>query len=843
MMKGRFSLLASCACLMAAPAVAQDQPTTSAPPVPTQTDGPLVEGEDSDQSDIVVTGVARGQNRLDSSVSVSSLGFEEIQKTAPRSVAELFRNLPGIRSESSGGEGNANIAVRGLPVASGGAKFLQLQEDSLPILEFGDITFGNADIFLRSDFNVGRVEAIRGGSASTFASNSPGGVINLISKTGETEGGSVQGTVGLDYGEYRLDFDYGAKLSDTLRFHVGGFYRQGEGPRRAGYDGNKGGQIKLNVTKEFEGGYIRFYGKYLDDKAIAYLPNPVRVTGTGDDPDYSNVPGFSINNDTLHSRYFTRNVTLDGNNNLVSRDIRNGQRPLVKSFGLETEFEVGDGLKLTERFRFSDISGSFTSPFPGSVGNGADTATALGGPGASISYANGPLAGQAFSPTGLVASIVVFDVQLNSLDNITNDIRLSKEFAVGGNTLVATAGFYKSRQTVDTDWLWTSALLEVRGGGNAALLDVRDATGQLVTQDGFYGYSARFFGNCCRRSYDVDYNTNAPFASLSFDAGQLTLDGSVRYDFGDAQGSVAGAELGGARNGIVARDMNGDGAIQPNTLNSDGSTRLSPEQQVGFIPLTSPAPVDYDYNYFSYSFGANFRLTDDFAVFGRYSRGGRANADRLLFGPAVRTTDGGLIDEDAAVDIVRQAEAGLKYQSGPLRLYATGFWARTEEQNFEATTQRRFDREYRAYGLELEGSYRYGPFSIVAGGTYTDAEITRDVREPVLEGNRPRRQAKFIYQVTPQYDAGMFTAGANVIGTTDSYAGDNNDLILPGFTQVNAFLQVRPLERVQLSLNANNLFDVRGFTEAEEGTIPANGIVRARSINGRTISASVRFDF
>ncbi|WP_346962849.1 Plug domain-containing protein [Sphingomonas sp. S-NIH.Pt15_0812] len=60
----------------------------------------------------------------------------------------MFRNIPGIRSESSGGDGNANIAIRGLPIASGGATFLQLQEDGLPVLEFRDITFDNADIFL-----------------------------------------------------------------------------------------------------------------------------------------------------------------------------------------------------------------------------------------------------------------------------------------------------------------------------------------------------------------------------------------------------------------------------------------------------------------------------------------------------------------------------------------------------------------------------------------------------------------------------------------------------------------------------------------------------------------------
>lgn len=791
----------------------------------------------ADNSEIIVTAVARGQNKLDSSVSVSSLSADAIQQAAPRSVAEVFRNIPGIRSESSGGEGNANIAVRGLPVASGGAKFLQLQEDGLPVLEYGDITFGNADIFLRADFNVQRVEAIRGGSASTFASNSPGGVINLLSKTGETEGGAIQASTGLDYSDYRLDVDYGGKLSDDLLFHIGGFYRQGTGPRQAGYDGNKGGQLKFNITKQFAGGYIRFYGKYLNDRAIGYLPNPVRVTGTNSDPKYRNIPGFSINQDTLHSRYITRNVTLDGNNNPVVNDIRDGQHPVVKSFGLESQFEIADGWQVTERFRYSDVSGRFISNFPANVDSATSIATAMGGAGATLSYANGPRAGQAIANpsalngNGLLAQIVVFDTKLNSLNNITNDIRVTRDFDMGGGKLSFTAGFYKSRQTIDTEWLWTSLLSDVVGGGKAALVNIASATGQPVTQDGIYGYGASYFGGCCRRSYNVDYNTNAPFASLSWASDKLTLDGSIRYDFGDANGSIAGADLGGGRIGTVSRDMNGDGVI------SDAETRVS------VIPLTSPAPVDYNFHYWSYSLGANYRLADDLAIFARYSQGGRANADRLLFGPAVSTVDGHLVDSNAAVDMVKQAEGGVKYRAGGLALYATAFWARTEEQNFEATTQRFVDRKYRAYGLELEGNYRAGIFSLTAGGTWTKSKIVSDALNPWVVGNVPRRQAEFVFQATPQIDVGPVTVGANVIGTTSSYAQDSDQLKLPGYTTVNTFLQYRPVDRVQLSLNANNLFNVKGFTEAEEGAIPANGIVRARSINGRTISAAVRVGF
>ena len=85
--------------------------------------------------------------------------------------------------------------------------------------------------------------------------------------------------------------------------------------------------------------------------------------------------------------------------------------------------------------------------------------------------------------------------------------------------------------------------------------------------------------------------------------------------------------------------------------------------------------------------------------------------------------------------------------------------------------------------------------------------------------------------------------GANVVGTGDSYAQDSNQLKLPGFTQVNAFASFKATDRIELLVNANNLFDTTGFTEAEEGSIPANGYVRARSINGRSISGSVRFTF
>ena len=784
-----------------------------------------------DASEIVVTAVARGQNVLDSSVSVSSLNSEAIVDLAPRSSAELIRQIPGIRSESSGGEGNANIAVRGLPVASGGAKFLQLQEDGLPILEFGDITFGNADIFLRTDYSVARVEAVRGGSASTFASNSPGGVVNFISKTGTREGGSLGLTAGLDYREFRADFDYGGSIDADTTFHIGGFSHIGDGPRDVGYDGARGGQIKANITRNFANGYVRVYGKYLNDHSVAYLPNPVLVSGSDADPTYTSIANFSINSDSLHSPNFRPITTLDQANQVETHNINEGMHPKVLAGGIEAQFDIG-AFTVTNRFRYADISGAFVSPFPGSVTGAQAAANAIGGPGSSLFYASGPQAGQivanpaTLGGNGLVANIVTFNTRLNSLDNLTNDLRATTEIDFGGGSASLTGGFYYSQQDIDTAWLWTSHLMSVEGNGDAVLLDVRNAAGVPQTQNGTVGYSAAFFGNCCRRSYDLEYTTKAPFAALGLEFGGLSLDGSVRWDFSEAKGRTFGDGP------VTTRDINGNGTIN------------RAETLVSVLPTTGAALVDYDTDYVSYSVGANYLVTDSFSIFGRYSRGGRANADRILFNANnVDPATGALRSSDVAVDFVKQAEIGAKYRSGGLSFYATVFDARTEEENFEATTQTVFSRAYKARGVELEGAYRMGPFSLSGGATYTDAEISRDNISPANVGNTPRRQADWIYQATAAYDSELFGLGVNAVGTSDSYAQDSNQLVLPGFTVMNAFVNLRPTDGITLSLNANNVFDTKGFTEAEEGAIPANGIVRARSINGRTLSASVRFDF
>ncbi len=775
---------------------------------------------------IVVTGTRGNLTKFKSSVSVSSLSEESILAAAPRSAAEIFRNLPGVRSESSGGDGNANIAVRGLPVASGGAKFLQIHEDGLPVLEFGDIAFGNADIFVRADQNVARVESIRGGSASTFASNSPGGIINFISKTGKDEGGAVAASFGIDYRDYRVDADFGTEVADKLFFHVGGFYRVGDGPRNAGYTAQKGGQIKANLTKEFENGFVRLHFKHLNDRSIGYLPMPIAVSGTNGSPKYGNVANFNAKSDTPHSALFQTDIGLDGNNNRRSTDLADGMRPIVTSFGAEVNFDLDGGWNITNKIKYSRNRGRFVSPFPSEAGaaQGIANGTAdlvLGGTntGAVLRYASGPQAGQTY--TGLVLRTHLFNTEINNFDHFGNDLKLTKSVETGSGKIDLTAGYYRSSQNINMDWVWNSYLLELKGN-NAAPLDVFSSTGQKLSTNGLYAYGVPFWGNCCQRNYDAKYDIDAPYISATGEFDALTVDGSLRWDNLRARGNYSGATQ------AANFDVNGDGIIQPN------------ERSVSTINKGAASPINYNVNYVSWSFGANYRFADNIAAFGRISRGGRQNADRLLFG-TVRAD--GSVRKDDAIDFVNQYEAGLKFRGDGVSVEATGFYAKTEEQNFEATTQRFLNRKYRAYGLELSGNYRYEGFNLLASATWTNARIASDEISPANKGKTPRRQASLVYQLTPSYSFDRFKIGANVIGTTKSYAQDDNLLVMPGYAQVNAFIGADITEGLSFTVNANNLFNAFGLTESEEGSIPGNGIIRGRTINGRTVSATLKYSF
>jgi outer membrane receptor protein involved in Fe transport len=765
--------------------------------------------------EVVVTGVVNPRAKIKSSVSITTLDVKQVEQSAPRSTAEIFRTIPGIRSESSGGEGNANISVRGVPISSGGSKYLQIQEDGLPVLLYGDIAFATADIFTRFDRNIAKIEAIRGGSASTLSSNSPGGIINFISKTGKTEGGSMVTSFGLDYNDFRTDIEYGARIGDGLYFHAGGFYRTGEGVRSPGFTANNGGQFKMNVTKEFENGSVTVYAKFLNDRAAAFMPMPIKVTGSNSNPNWESISGYDATSGTQQSPYLMHNVGLDGNGNVRRGNVADGMHPVSKTLGASINFELADGWKLTNNGRFSSNSGQFITPFPAEVASAATIANSFGA-GSTLTYAND---GTAFNnPNGLVSRIHMFDVELNNFNNFMNDLRITKKFDKFG----LTAGYFKSIQNISMSWLWNSYLQEV-SDNNPRLINVTSAGGNLLSTNGLYAYGVPAWGNCCTRNYDTQYNVSAPYANVSFDAtDKLSLEGGIRFDMGQVNGSFAGSSQ-------TVYDINNDNVIS------------APETSVSAINTANTTAVDYDYDYVSYTLGANYLIDDNQSVFARYSKGASAKADRILFS-GLNYLDG---DKINSLDYLAQAELGYKRKFSKGYVYATFFTSTTtEEGGFEATSNSIIENDYRSIGLEVESSYNVNSdFNLRGGFTYTKAEITSGANE----GNEPRRQPKMMYNFIPTYKFGKANNvfGLSFIGQTKAYAQDSNELVMNGFVIVNGFVEFGITKGLSLNLAGNNLLNTLAITEAEEGSITANttNIVRARPLPGRSLSMALTYKF
>lgn len=801
--------------------------------------------------EVIVTGVAReGVSKLEASVSVSSLTQEDIEKIAPRSVAEIFRSLPGIRAESSGGNGNANITVRGIPLATGGSKYMQIHEDGLPVLEFGDMNFANTDNFIRYDWTLGRVESIRGGSASTTASNSPGGIINLISKTGGDEAGSVGISFGADYDEFRTDFEYGGRISDSMYYHVGGFFRDGEGVRETGFNGDSGGQIKFNLTKELDDGFLRFYFKQLDDKVTTYLPSPVRVNSNGR---FGSVPGYDASSQTLHSQQTANITTFDPYGNAMERSVSDGIESKVDAFGFEFDKEVGDGWSVNNKFRRSSISGGFISPFTDGFAGGTDTIT---GKGASL-CADASINGQALDCTNVIATIngaaapgdqlaftnLLFDTSFNDVGLLVNDFSVSKSF----DRLNFDAGIYYSKQSIDISWNSWHTRMQTLDGANSenihyvAVGGTTDAEGNPV--DVVLADNGAVTQSFLSWDWDLEYTTFAPYLNLGFQVSeQLYVDAGIRRDSVEA----AGRRLDGCCGGNVDADLNGNGVIDPLLESTAGVSAGFITGGVRVLNENSSAVtnVNYDADNTSFTLGAAYLLSDDSSVFARFSSGGRAIGDRLTQIGGALNTDGSLTRTTDGYDDVEQLEVGYKKQGENWDVYVTLFDTAVEETNAEITSGLTFIREYEATGIELEGNTSFGNgFSVSGNVTWVDAEIARDANNQSVVGNTPRRQADVIYTITPEYAVGNFAVGASIVGSTEFYMQDNNDLKQDAYNLVHLFARYDITEDLVVTFNVNNLTDEFVVTEAEEGSAARGAFVRARPLSGRSSAIGVRYSF
>lgn len=220
---------------------------------------------------VTVTGSFEPQMRLESSTAVNVLKSKDIQKVVPRGTADLLQSIPGTFTDASAGEVFTKVYTRGISAAAEddiGWYYVSLQEDGLPV-SLVQHSYYTPELFQRTDLFTEKVEAIRGGSASITALNAPGGIYNFISR-GPTDnfGGELQLSGGIQ-GEgnplFKIDGVIGGPIGSNWFFNAGGHYRRDDGARNVDFVFSKGGQFRFNVIKKHDKGYLKFYGKLLDD--------------------------------------------------------------------------------------------------------------------------------------------------------------------------------------------------------------------------------------------------------------------------------------------------------------------------------------------------------------------------------------------------------------------------------------------------------------------------------------------------------------------------------------------------------------------------------------------------
>lgn len=754
---------------------------------------------------IVVTARAGAgeRRRADTSYAITAIEEEQLRMDAPIGLADALKAVPGFWVESSGGEASANIRVRGIPQE--GFSSLGLLEDGLPLQHDPGLGFLNGDQAFRIDETLQRVEVVRGGPASIFTSNAPGGVVNLITRRGTDV---PEGLVKLDTADYsrlRADAWWGGPVGDSAwRIGIGGFFRRDDGVRDPGFTANSGGQLRMNLTREFDGGLVDFDVKRIDDNVVFYTGLPLTRDTNGD---VVGVPGINANTGILLGPE-TRSVILRNAAGAFPLDIDRGTDVVATQFTARLGWTLGDW-NLDQRLRFRTSDSARIGLFPGTPVRAADRLAALRPQVAAafpipidlqLRYVNAP--NEPFdllrqNGNGLVVDGALREVSV-PLDEWIGDFRLQRSFDLGGQRHDVAFGVYFASVEKTFTRYSANALLDVRD--NARLLDivVVDAAGRpltTLTENGITRYGSEFANGI---------GESMTWALYASDEWQIT--DRLRLDLGARWETVA---MEGQAERFAGRNLGGPTFADDNVLTGTGQFDR----------------FDTDYEDLGYSLGVDWRIDDNSGLFGRYTYAFRLpNVGNFVTSPGARP-----ITQE-----MNFLEAGYKFATPELQLFATAFLTRFDtftftELVFDPATgsfnQRIETTDTRTPGLELEGSWSPTPwFDVTAAATWQEPEFGEFRFTQLVSGAPVRRDFSGNQLIrTPRVSARLIPAlnlfeqrlrlELDIEHYGQRFSDAANEVELPAYTVLGLNARYDFHAQGSLYLNAENLRNEVGLTE------------------------------
>ncbi|GAB3011905.1 TonB-dependent receptor [Bowmanella dokdonensis] len=449
-----------------------------------------------DFEQIIVTGTASGAavRKVDASFAITNLSAEAIKKLAPKSTADLFKAVPGVWAESSGGVAGANVFVRGFP-GGGDAPFLTVQLEGAPLYQPPTLSFLENSTLFRIDETVAFMEGLRGGPNPVISNGQPGLTTNFILKEGsEITEGTFKYTTS-DYDLQRVDAVVSGPLGDGLYYMIGGYVQSSPGIRDAGFNSEKGHQFTVNITKELDNGEMNFYTRVTDDHGVWYLPTPL-VEG--------------VDNEYTQMGTLTRqgSIQYGPDGTTESFDFGEGRGWDGSVSGGKIQLEFGDGWQFSDRFNFTkgdaNTFGLVPDGAPVQLSEVADNG----------SSATGAVTGDQYDGDTLVQQIGRW-VVLKEIESFTNDLALTKQF----DAMKWTFGLYTSTFSAKDWWSLGNQSYHVVASGGESLT----------------GIDCNDNADSCGWNYDIsstgDGSTRAFYTALEYKPmDELTLDVGVRRE-------------------------------------------------------------------------------------------------------------------------------------------------------------------------------------------------------------------------------------------------------------------------------------------------------------------------
>ena len=773
--------------------------------------------------EMVVTGTQTPRQNLAASVAVTTLSAQEVEQAAPRSTTEMLRYVPGFtRVESSGGEVNQNISMRGIL----GVEMVMFMEDGMPVFPTMHTFFMNADNLFRFDTNIERMEVVRGGASALFGSNTPGAMINFINKTG---GDQFAGTTRITGGTQefaRVDLNASGPLGEDWRFNAGGFYRYDHGVRDPGFTGIRGGQLKANLTRQLENGYVRASVKHINDRNQFILPLPF---ATPEDPNY--VEGFTNYGSMSTPEGLDLQVpTPDGPLRLP---LDNGLRTEATWFTVDAAFDLDDDWRIQNTAQVMKNDQEWNALLGNNMVSAADYIAGLGLPAGTT--------GQLFftnhfdefgdrlpfdTPNGLVALAGEWHIR-KPISAVHDQIQLRRQF--GRHSFAV--GAYLANYTQENQWNFTDILTDIRD--NPRFLDlVTNTAGVLdtVTSNGF----RNFLSNYVNGTGETNVVSGVVGGEIQL-TDQLRADMGVRVEYNNYVQSAENTEI---------VDLDNDPTTTFNNIEFGNNT---------FRHFT------HNITDWAGSLGLNYMVNDNLAVFAAGSRGYKMPAlDELLEAQSQNQVD--LFDARE----VQSIEGGVKTQLGRVAFTVNGFFTNLKNvigQGAELDSEGRTvwvirqSPDNRSYGAELEAIVSPTPgLQLQGSATFLKAELGggvdslerfRGARLAVVPNHLGNLAATFS---PPAFSDLQLRADWHWVGArlTESPLTrvDNTELPFYNYFNFGASLGV-PSAGVRLNVDLLNAFQGKGLEEGNPRLTGVGGtpFFLARPLLPRRLLVGVSYDF